>query len=157
MGLFLKFNLLTISEGKLKPNLFKTKFPIFDLSIIPKGIFAAFRTNKKPSFVSSSLSIVLHNLSLLDTLSKLSIGFLKSPTKFCSHFFKETVFKIFSATKPVHLPLFVTKKYLSDASFLFFINLLNSEKFESYSIFRKGFSLISETLLNLSMFSILKN
>ena len=36
-------------------------------------------------------------------------------------------------------------------------NLLNSEKFESYSIFLKGFNLISETLLNLSMFSILKN
>ena len=40
---------------------------------------------------------------------------------------------------------------------ILFINLLNSEKFESYSIFLKGFSLISETLLNFSMFSILKN
>jgi len=68
----------------------------------------------------------------------------------------ETVFKIFSSIKPVHLPLFVTKKYLSDASFLFFISLLNSEKFESNSIFLNGFNLSSETLLNLSMFSILK-
>jgi len=91
--------LLIISEGKLKPNLFNTKFPIFDLSIIPKGISAVLRTNKKPSLVSSSLSIVFHNLSLQDTLTKLSIGFLKSPTKFRSHFFKETVFKIFPSTK----------------------------------------------------------
>jgi len=36
----------------------------------------------------------------------------------------ETVFKIFSSTKPVHLPLLVTKKYLSAASLLFFINLV---------------------------------
>jgi len=108
-----------ISEGKLNPNLFNTKFPILDLSIIPKGISAALRANIKPSLVSSSLSMVFHNLSLQDTLTKLSIGFLKSPTKFLSHFFKETVFKIFSSTKPVHLPLFVIKKYLSDASFLF--------------------------------------
>ena len=50
-----------------------------------------------------------------------------------------------------------TKKYFSDASFFFFTNLLNAKKVESYSIFLKGFSLISETLLNLSMFSILKN
>jgi len=42
-----------------------TKFPILDLSIIPKGISAALRTNIKPSPVSSSLSIVFHNLSLL--------------------------------------------------------------------------------------------
>jgi len=70
------FNLLTISEGKLNPNLFNTKFPIFDLSIIPKGICAALRTNKKPSLVASSLSIVFHNLSLQDTLTKPSIGFL---------------------------------------------------------------------------------
>ena len=37
------------------------------------------------------------------------------------------------------------------------MNLLNSEKLESNSIFLYGFNLISETLLNLSMFSILKN
>ena len=64
--------MLTISEGKLNPSLFNIKFPIFDLSIIPKGISAALRTNKKPSLVSSSLSIVFHNLLLLDTLAKLS-------------------------------------------------------------------------------------
>ena len=37
------------------------------------------------------------------------------------------------------------------------VNLLNSEKLESNSIFLKGFNLSSETLVNLSMFSILKN
>ena len=115
--------MLTISEGKLNPNLFNTKFPILDLSIIPKGISAELRTNIKPLPVSSILSIVFHNLSLLRTLTKLSIGFLKSPINFLSHFFMETVFKIFSSTKPVHLPLFATKKYLSAESFLFFINV----------------------------------
>ena len=69
----------------------------------------------------------------------------------------ETVFKIFSSINQVHLPFLVTKKYLSDASFLFFINLFNSEKLESNSIFLNGFNLSSETLLNLSIFSILKN
>ena len=39
----------------------------------------------------------------------------------------------------------------------FFTKELNSKKFESYSIFLKGLNLISETLLNLIMFSILKN
>jgi len=38
-----------------------------------------------------------------------------------------------------------------------FINLFNSDKLESNSIFLNGFILSSETLLNLSMFSILKN
>ena len=48
-------------------------------------------------------------------------------------------------------------KNVYKSKFLFFNNVFNSEKLESNSIFLRGFNLSSETLLNLSMFSIFKN